>query len=405
VSNECVEVGSKLGKLTICMSRPSEDEIKRFREELEHHSKIYKVVKETGEWWRLWEAEYDKDIADPQLRNFIYFAIHVLKEVFDHVWFRDVLKRGHPIMFYFLAPNPYLLGKMASLALALHILRQHNKLSELDIKMLRNPDGFISKVYEFIVLAYLLLTHGGLQREFELGVSGGRRPDVKVGDLYIEIKALEIADDERRRHEVIDEEIREALEPCLHEISGVLVCDVDLGNPQDIEELVQRVTTAKEILSNTHLEEGVKEISRDSVRVAIKYVPHQQIKAISINITNYGNTLALEFYRIVRKLAKVAKQAPGDAPLIAIIKPSIPLPILVTTNGENVARSIFSSALHLNPKVMQIKELWIDLTELATAFAQLKAENSLIEQLAIELYFNLINRVFVKLSNPFFQKI
>ena len=404
MSNECVEVGSKLGKLTICLSRPSEDEIKRFREELEHRNKIYKVIKETGEWWRLWEAEYNKDIADPQLRNLIYFAIQVLKEVFDSTWFRDILKRGHPITSYFLVLNPYPLGKMVSLALALHVLRQHNKLSELDIKMLRNPDSFMSKTYELIVLAYLLLTYKELQREFELGVSGGGRPDAKVGGLYIEIKTLEIADDEKRRREVI-EEIHEALEPRIHEISGVLVCDVDLGNPQDIEELVQRVTTAKEILSNTHLEESVKEIVRDSVRVTISFTPHQQIKTVFINVTNHGNPLAFEFYRIARKLAEVARQAPEDAPLIAVIKPSIPLPILTTTNSEDIARSIFSSAQHLNPKVTQIKELWIDLTELATAFAQLKAENSLIEQLKIELYFNLINRVFVKLPNPFFQKI
>jgi hypothetical protein len=263
-----------------------------------------------------------------------------------------------------------------------------------DIEKLRSNENFRGKAYELEVIAFLKLIHGQVLREFEFGPKHVKKPDAKLNDFYVEVKALDVAEQEKSSWEAL-KEINETFSRLCKNTKGVTLCNIDLGAPNTLDKLEERIKIAVKLLNSICIDgERVLEntFSEDCVKVHVKYVPHPQIKASNIQVTNYGRPELLELHRIAKRIIEVAEKSFDDAPLILIIEPSIPLIFLDEKLREFYAKWLFEYALSYQPKVKNIKELWIDLTMILDIDIKKWLSNTV---------YSLIH-VFLKLSNPFY---
>jgi hypothetical protein len=328
-----------------------------------------------------------KEIGPP---DFLQEIISTLKSVFTPQWFKTV--KVHPMRSWLSVPGLHSLSAMIPLASAIKVL---GSLVTDDIEKLRSNENFRGKAYELEVIAFLKLTYGQVLREFEVGPKHVKKPDAKVDDFYVEIKTLEIAEREKSSHEAL-KEIHEIFNELCIDVKGVTLCSVDLGAPNTLNELEERIKVAVKLLNSIRIDGGKASenvLSENNVKVHFKYVPHPRIRAHNIQITNYGRPDLIELYRVAKRIIDVAERYSDYAPLVLIIRPSIPLIFLIDEKlKELCAKLLFGFALLHQPKVRNIKELWVDLTLVDT---------EIIKKWLSDPVSSLIH-VFLKLSNPFY---
>jgi hypothetical protein len=391
MSENYIEVDFEGFKFSVKQSRLSEEELRKGREEADRHKALYDYVESTGEWWRIWEEDdvlkWLKGIGP---FDSIQGAISTLKDIFTPQWFKTV--KVHPMRSWLSVPGLHSLSAIIPLASAIKVL---GSLATDDVEKLRSNENFWGKTYELEVIAFLKLIYGKVLREFEFGPKHAKKPDAKINDFYVEIKTLQSAEREKNSQEAL-KQIYEVFSKLCGDIKGATLCSIDLGAPNTLNELEERMKIAVKLLNLIRIDEEKlleNALSESGVKVHIKYVPHPRIKVSSIQVTNYGHHELLELYRIAKRIIDVAEKYSEYAPLVLIIEPSIPLIFLADEKlKELCTRWLFGFALYNQPKAKIIRELWIDLTILDIEIMK-------------KWLFNPIGslfHIFLKLPNPFY---
>jgi len=383
----------QLGRISIKQHKMTPEELEESKHRSRAYQKLLEAVKSSGRWWELWEREETKDfLSRLKCEETAKDAIEELRKVFTEKWFKSS-PEDHPIKFWLLNPSPYSLGEIVPLGSAIKVLGGAENLHPQALSDLQSKQNFHHRAYELEVLAFLKIQNPSIILEHELSTDkSSKKPDARVGDTYFEIKCLSTSEQETERHE-ITREIINAISQRFKEFRGTVGYTVDLGNPKDLEELREAIEIVKETVSNIEVKAGHQVITKDRIKIEIKVVP-SNIKACLGSVTNAGQPEIWEIYRIIRKLKESAVKNPGDLPIIVIIRPSLPLVMLADESiREVVEKAIFQQAYSREPKVRTVKELWIDLTVIDSRMLKKMLSNATLSLL----------RVFIKLSNPFFE--
>ncbi|MEM1813953.1 MAG: hypothetical protein QXE04_01545 [Thermoplasmatales archaeon] len=385
----------EMGKITITMRKMAPEELEESRKESQAEQELISKTEESGEWWRLWERkEIEEYFSHMGCRETVRIAVKELKKVFTAEWFR-LQSNGHSLRPPLTMPNGlHSLGYVVPLGSAINILGSKALTANI-INDLRSKENFYHRAYELEVLAFLkIVERSPILLEHELPLpKDAKKPDAKVGEVYVEIKDLSFSKREISAYEML-KEITNFLWKKFKDYKGCVAYVIDLGGPKSLEELDEAIKITKCLIDSIDVKEsGAKILSRNNIKVKLKLI-ERNIKGCFGTITNYGRPELVEIHRMFRKLLESTSKNPGDAPMIVVIRPSIPMIVLAEEKlRELLEVELFKLAIRCEVKVKKVKELWIDVTMVDAEMLK-KMFSSPITSLL---------RVFIKLRNPFFN--
>lgn len=304
----------------------------------------------------------------------------------------------HPIRSSLYNPTtPSSLAVVIPLGIAINILGGAKKLTKRTRRGFQNVQNFNQTAYEIVVKAFLKAIYKNSTITFPDEIPPYRKgPDVKVDNLYFEIKTLNSSN---KYQNSVNEELKEltdTLQEKFKAYKGLVRCTIEFSQPIELNKVIKTIKTAKMLTDSLEVESGEEStVTKEGVSIKIKLVP-SGIKSFSCTMIGFGHPEIYDLGRMVRTLLveEIPKKFLDDLPMIVVIRPSSPMAALKDKEfRENIAVALFKEAILQEQKIKKVKELWIDISFFI----------STMEEVMVNPILSL-SRSFVKIANPFYEE-